>query len=143
MQVPGDYKLITHGKTISPEVSTSVLTRLEPEREGQRRRGRTLVVVATTATSRFVLDGSTYRGVFTTEWDDDHGAWVSAFSALSRDGIAVWGSHTIVAKDPPRLVPLRDLFAQYGETFTFTLPGTPLEPRGTSTATRLPADRRG
>ena len=119
--VPGDYKLIAHGKTISPEVSTSVLVRLHPSGK-----------VSGAASGRWwlsrdgaftvVLDGSTYRGVFTTQWDDDHGAWVYAFSALSRDGVAVWGSQTIVAKEPPRVVPLQDLFAQYDETFSFRVP---------------------
>ena len=119
--VPGDYKLITHGKTITPEVSTSVLVRLHPSgKVSGAASGRWWL--SRDGAFTIVLDGSTYHGVFTTEWDDDHGAWVYTFSALSRDGVSVWGSQTIVAKEPPRVVPLRDLFAQYNETFTFRLP---------------------
>ena len=131
MRSRGDYKLITHGKTISPEVSTSA------PRQGSTRAGRSAGPrpavgvlsrdshpwsLSHDAAFTILLDGLTYHGVFTTEWDDDHGAWVYAFSALSRDGVAVWGSQTIVPKNPPRVVPLRDLFAQYNKTFTFDLP---------------------
>jgi beta-xylosidase len=119
--VPGDYKLVTHAKTITPAVSTSVLVRLHSSGK-----------VSGAASGRWwlsrdgaftvELNGSVHHGVFTTEWDDDHGAWVHAFSALSRDGVAVWGSQTVVAKEPPRILPLRDLSAQYNETFSFRLP---------------------
>jgi hypothetical protein len=51
---------------------------------------------------RIVLGGVTYRGVFSTQWDDDNGAWVRAFSAISDDGVAVWGSQPVVSRHPPR-----------------------------------------
>ena len=65
-----------------------------------------------------MLDGVTYEGVFSTQWDDDNGAWVHAFSAISVDGVAAWGSQTVVSDRPPRPVRLRGRQPLYGETFT-------------------------
>jgi beta-xylosidase len=123
--VPGDYKLINHGKAISPAVRTSVVIGLEPNG-----------AVTGAATGSWdlshagdftvVLDGVTYRGVFTNEWDDDHGAWVSSFSAISSDGVAVWGSQTVVAKHPPRTVALPAREPLYAQTFSIAMP----EPQG-------------
>lgn len=122
--VPGDYKLINHGKAISPAVNESQLVTLRPNGT---------ITGAVSGTWRFfaggnlelTLAGVTYCGVVSTEWDHDHGAWVHAFSALSRDGVAVWGSKLVV--DPhPRVERLRDRQALHGHTFALPLP----EPRG-------------
>lgn len=124
-EVPGEYKLINHGKGISPAMNASVVVRLE--RDGR---------VTGPVTGRWslghrdgfeiVLGDVAYRGVASTEWDDENGAWVQAFSAISPDGVAVWGSHTVVSRRAPRIVPLSPRAPLYGETFTRTLP----EPHG-------------
>lgn len=124
----GDYKLINHGKAISAAVNTSSLITLKPN--------RTVTGAATgywQLSGRhdltLTLDGQTYRGVFSREWDDDHGAWVYAFSALSSDGVAVWGSKTVISRTPPRTIPLRDRVAYYGETYTARTPEPNRDPR--------------
>jgi arabinan endo-1,5-alpha-L-arabinosidase len=124
-QVPGEYKMINHGKAISPALRTSAVITLAADGE-----------VTGAATGRWEvshrgdftvdLDGVTYRGAVATEWDDDHGAWVYAFTALSGDGVAVWGSQTVVAKHPPREVALPARAPLYGQTFTLAMP----EPHG-------------
>jgi beta-xylosidase len=119
-QVPGEYKFINHGKAISPTVNTSAVITLQPN--GQ-------VTGAATGTWTFshdnhltlVLSGTTYRGVFSTQWDFDNGTWVYSFSALSRAGVAVWGSQVVVAKHGPRTVPVEDQEALYGDTFELAL----------------------
>jgi hypothetical protein len=123
-QVPGAYKVINHGKAISPAVNRSTLITLQPEG---------IVTGTTTGTWEFtrdnditlVLDGIRYRGVFSTQWNEDIGAWVYAFSALSPDGVSLWGSKTVVPKHAPRTVLLNEFEALYGRTFNTNMP-TPL-----------------
>jgi len=126
-QVPGDYKVIRHDKIISGQIRNSQLMTFEPD-------GR--ITGAGTGTWRFrhdndltiALDGETYRGIFSTQWDDENGTWVHAFSALSEDGVSLWGSRTVVSKHGARIVPLSPQEAVYGETFTFELPAPPGNP---------------
>lgn len=123
--VVGDYKLINHGKAITPVVQTSTLITLQPNGtisgavagawNFERDNDLTLTV-----------NGVTYQGVFSTQWDDDQGAWVYAFSALSGDGVALWGSHVVTSQQAAREVVLPDRLALYGETNTFSVP----EPQG-------------
>lgn len=124
-QVPGTYKVINHGKAISPSTNTSEVITLDPNGT---------ITGAGTGSWKFrhdndlrvVLDGIVYRGVFSTQWDDDQGAWVDAFSALSDDGVALWGSQTVTSKHGPRAVNLPDVAPLYGETFELDMP----RPRG-------------
>jgi len=119
--VPGAYKLIRHDKVISPAMRTSVLVTLEPDGD-----------VSGGATGRWKLrrDNAltlelgevTYEGIVSTQWDDDNGAWVRAFSAISLDGVSVWGSQTVVSDRPPRQVRLRGREPLYGEPFTLAMP---------------------
>lgn len=120
-QVPGDYKVIRHDKIISGQIRNSQLMTFEPD-------GR--IAGAGTGTWRFrhdndvtiVLDGETYRGIFSTQWDDENGTRVHAFSAISEDGVSLWGSRTVVSKHGAQIVPLSPQEAVYGETFVFELP---------------------
>lgn len=90
-QVPGDYKLINHGKDITATVKTSVVITLKSDGT---------ISGAATGTwqlsgdhyATLTLGGATYKGVFVEVWDDDNQVWVLAFTALSADGVAVWGS---------------------------------------------------
>lgn len=124
-QVAGDYKVINHGKDITPDVKRSTLVTLEHDRriggdgEGDwsLSGGKDLVIQ---------LGGVRYQGVFSTQWDDDQGAWVHAFSALSDDGVALWGSRVIDSRRPPRSIALPAVQPPYGEDFVTTVP----EPHG-------------
>ncbi|HEX2855208.1 MAG TPA: glycoside hydrolase family 43 C-terminal domain-containing protein [Opitutaceae bacterium] len=90
-QVAGDWKLINHGKAISGTVNNSVAISLNADSS---------VTGAATGTwelsggryATLTLGGTTYRGVFVRQWDDDNLVWVLTFSALSNNGVAVWGS---------------------------------------------------
>ncbi len=89
--IPGDYKIIRHGKDITAAVKTSTVVTLHAD--------GTLAGGATgnwglqdDAYATLVLGGVTHRGVFSREWDEDHQTWVLAFSVLDPAGQAVWGS---------------------------------------------------
>jgi arabinan endo-1,5-alpha-L-arabinosidase len=120
-EVPGQYKLLNHGKAISPAMNTSVLVTLERDGEvSGPASGRWSL--GHRGDFRIVLGDVTYHGVFSTQWDDDNGAWVRAFSALSEDGVAVWGSQPVLSRHPPRRVTLRARSPLYGMLFTLALP---------------------
>lgn len=89
--VVGTYKYINHGKAISAEIRTSQYIRLEQngritgavsgtwERNGQNR-------------AVITVDGTRYTGVFTRQWEPESQRYVMTFSALSKHGVAIWGS---------------------------------------------------
>jgi beta-xylosidase len=90
-QIPGDFKLINHGKDITATVKTSTIITLNTDGS----------VTGTTTGSwllssdhyaTLTLAGTSYHGVFSRQWDDDNQMWVLTFSALSVNGVAVWGS---------------------------------------------------
>jgi beta-xylosidase len=119
--VRGDYKLITHSKAITAAVNPSVNVTLEANHT---------VSGAVTGSwwwspgnrLTLTLGGTTYRGVFDVEWDDDNGAWVHAFTAVAGNGVAIWGSKTVVSNHPADTITLPDRAALYGETFTLAMP---------------------
>ncbi|WP_156762072.1 LamG-like jellyroll fold domain-containing protein [Microbacterium karelineae] len=94
----GEYRMIVHDKAISPEVRT-------PESVTLERNGRVTGALEgrwrLTAGSHLTLsvDGETYSGVVSREWDPVSAAWVDSFSAVSAAGEPIWGS---------ALEPLRD-----------------------------------
>jgi hypothetical protein len=126
--VPGDYKLINHGKDITPVVKTSTLITLQPDG-----------TIAGTATGiwrlnhhnnlTITLNNTTYNGVFSTQWDDDQGAWVYAFSALSSDGASIWGSHTVTSDHPAHTIALPNRLALFGSINTFAIPEPGHDPK--------------
>ncbi len=89
--VPGDYKWISHGKDIAAGAKTSSVITLQADGT---------ITGAVTGTWQLSGDyyitlalwGVIYRGVVVRLWDDDQRVWVQAFSALSDDGTAWWGS---------------------------------------------------
>jgi len=90
-RIPGTYKLINHGKDITATVKTSALIKLTADHE---------ITGAVTGTwslsghhnATLKLGSTTYRGVFVRQWDDDNQRWVQAFTVLSANGTAAWGS---------------------------------------------------
>ena len=90
-RIPGTYKLINHGKDITATVKTSSLITLTSDHK---------ITGAATGTwslsghhnATLKLGSTTYRGVFVRQWDDDNQRWVQAFTVLSANGIAAWGS---------------------------------------------------
>ena len=100
--IVGNYKLINHGKDITATVKTSSVITLNIDGS---------VTGAVTGTwqlsgdhnATLVLGGTTYRGVFSRQWDEDNQIWVLTFSALSGGGVAVWGSKVAIDTTPGAL----------------------------------------
>ncbi len=98
-EVTGVYQYINHGKSISAAVNESVLIELEPGGviagavEGEWKMTGDYTVDLT-------VDGRVYHGVFLEQWDDGLKEYVMTFSALSEEGVAVWGSRIQQADNP-------------------------------------------
>lgn len=43
--------------------------------------------------AKLTIEGSEYSGVFLREWNEAAASEVMTFTALSAEGVAVWGSH--------------------------------------------------
>jgi arabinan endo-1,5-alpha-L-arabinosidase len=97
-EMVGTYKYINHGKAISAEINRSAYIRLEQdgtisgavsgswERDGHN--GAVLSV-----------GGQVYKGVFTHQWEPESQRFVMTFSALSQQGVAIWGSQIAELSD--------------------------------------------
>ncbi|HET8970440.1 MAG TPA: LamG-like jellyroll fold domain-containing protein, partial [Candidatus Nanopelagicales bacterium] len=99
----GTYGLIDHGpKTISADIHQARTITLRPDGRitgavtgrwhgvGKGKDGQSSAVL--------VVDGVRYEAVFDTGWDPDARRWVTTFSGLSDDGVALWGAQrTLVA----------------------------------------------
>lgn len=98
-QVPGSYKLVNHGKDITGAVKQSMLVTLA---------ANGTISGASTGTwqvsgdhyATIAVDGTTYKGVFAQQWDDDKKRWVLTFSALSTSGVSIWGSKVAIDAAP-------------------------------------------
>lgn len=91
-QVTGEYKFVNHGKDITANIVESVVINLNDDGsisgsvDGEwKKTGDSSV--------ELVIDGTTYKGVFLYQWDEGTSSNVMTFSALSEEGISVWGSH--------------------------------------------------
>lgn len=89
--IVGDYKYINHGKDISGIVKESQVITLRDDGIISGAINGTWELTADYH-CELKLDDHTYKGVFIRQWDDDNACWVMAFTALSQDGTAVWGS---------------------------------------------------
>ncbi|MDQ6419601.1 LamG-like jellyroll fold domain-containing protein [Paenibacillus sp. LHD-117] len=89
--VVGDYKLINHGKLNSADIENSKFVTLNSN--------HTITGDATGSwkrtahnTAEITLDGATYKGVFVRGWDPVSESYVMTFTALSGEGVSIWGS---------------------------------------------------
>jgi arabinan endo-1,5-alpha-L-arabinosidase len=92
--IAGKYKYINHGKAISAEIKEPVSIHLNKDGkisgklEGTwKKSGHNL--------AELTVDGIKYKGVFVREWDSVTGKYVMTFSALSKEGVAIWGSRIV------------------------------------------------
>lgn len=89
-EVVGDYLYVNHGKDISSQRKEAVEIALNEDGT---------ISGAVTGTwklksdyfAELTIDGSLYKGVFVRQWDPSAASHVMTFSALSEEGIAVWG----------------------------------------------------
>ena len=89
-EVVADYLFVNHGKDIASLRKTAVEIALNEDGT---------VTGEATGTwqlkggylAELTIDGSLYKGVFVRQWDPSAAAWVMTFSALSENGVSVWG----------------------------------------------------
>ncbi|MFW5856122.1 MAG: glycoside hydrolase family 43 protein, partial [Bacillota bacterium] len=89
-EIAGSYQLINHGKEISSNINSSITIELSSDGNiagdasgNWSRNGNDI---------ELTIDGTTYNGILTHNWDDGLQNWVITFSALSQDGVTIWGS---------------------------------------------------
>ncbi len=91
-QFIGEYKYVNHGKDISADIKPSTLLSLN--KDGTISGSASGSWKSTGAsTIDLTIDGSLYHGAFLRQWNEGTLSYVMTFSALSKEGIAVWGSH--------------------------------------------------
>ncbi|WP_400245873.1 glycoside hydrolase family 43 C-terminal domain-containing protein [Niallia sp. JL1B1071] len=88
----GDYKYINHGKEITGNLTESQWIKLNADKT---------VSGAVTGTWKLYdnyrveveIEGQIFDGVFIRQYDPTSAKWVMTFSAMSGDGVVIWGSH--------------------------------------------------
>jgi arabinan endo-1,5-alpha-L-arabinosidase len=89
-QVAGAYQYVNHGKAISAAIAESQPIRLEQDGAiagavsgAWERVGENGVTIT--------IDGARYSGVFVRQWEPEAQAYALMFTALSQQGVAIWG----------------------------------------------------
>jgi len=87
----GQYQFINHGKTYSGDITESVY--IELTKNGKITGDLSGTWKKTSHNEAEIkIDGSTYNGVFIRQWDETSESYVMAFTAMSNDGVTIWGS---------------------------------------------------
>lgn len=89
-EVVGDYLYVNHGKDISSQRKTAVEIALNADRTITGEVSGTWQLKGDYF-AELTIDGSVYKGVFVRQWDPAALAHVMTFTALSDEGVAVWG----------------------------------------------------
>lgn len=94
----GEYKFINQGKEYSAAIHKSVFIRLN---EDNTITGDVSGTWKKTSHNQaeITVDGSTYNGVFVRQWDPTSERYVLSFTALSNEGISIWGSKQLDKSD--------------------------------------------
>lgn len=89
--VVGQYKYVNHGKAISANITRSQEIRFE---QSGRITGAVSGIWERVDDTRVTItvDGNQYKGVFVRQWDPESQDYTMTFSALSQQGVAIWGS---------------------------------------------------
>jgi len=96
--IPGTWKLINHGKLNNTAVSVSGAFqftdngRIKSFKTEMSSAEGTWSLGSDGKIANIVINGILYKGVFLRCYDEDQKQWVQAFTALSDDGIALWGA---------------------------------------------------
>lgn len=87
----GAYKFINHGKDTSGNIKKSVLIHLN---KNNTISGDVTGTWKKTSHNQaeITVDGNTYNGVFVRQWNPTSERYVMTFTAVSKEGVSVWGS---------------------------------------------------
>lgn len=89
-KVVGDYQFVNHGLGYSGEVPTSVHLTLNKDHTISGSITGTWKLNGSYG-AELTLEGVTYHGVFVKGWDENQGRETMTFTAISREGTAIWG----------------------------------------------------
>ncbi|OAS86937.1 LamG-like jellyroll fold domain-containing protein [Metabacillus litoralis] len=94
----GEYKFINQGKDTSANIHKSVFIRLNKDNtvtgdvEGTWKK-------TSHNQAEITVDGDTYDGVFVRQWDPTSERYVMTFTAVSKEGVSIWGSKVLNKTD--------------------------------------------
>ncbi|TYP70822.1 glycoside hydrolase family 43 protein [Paenibacillus methanolicus] len=92
--IAGEYKFVNHNKDITADIQQSTIITLAED-------GAVAGSVSGTwelsddHTATITIDGTTYKGVFLRQYDETGERQTMTFSAMSGEGITIWGSRII------------------------------------------------
>ena len=91
-EVIGKYKYVNHNKDITADIVQSEIIELKSNGKikGAVKGKWTL---SDDHTVELTIGGDTYKGVFLRVWDEGTESNVMTFTATSKEGISIWGSH--------------------------------------------------
>jgi arabinan endo-1,5-alpha-L-arabinosidase len=93
-QLSGDWKILSHGRDINTTVAGHTSQNYVFNENGAITGAGTgtWVLKSDKKTAHINVGGKLYKGVFLRCYDEYHAIWVYAFTAMSSDGIALWGA---------------------------------------------------
>ena len=97
--VSGDYLLVNHGKDISAAVKLSQAITLQADGRVSGALSGSWALVGSHQVELNLGGGKPFKGVFLNQWNEAAQAYAMTFSALSADGVAVFGSRLLKRND--------------------------------------------
>lgn len=91
-EIAGEYKYVNHGKDITADVKQASLIALGKDGSISGSVSGTWKSTGD-LTLELSIDGMLYKGSLLRQWNEGTLSYVMTFSALSLEGIAIWGSH--------------------------------------------------
>ncbi|MGM0878050.1 MAG: LamG-like jellyroll fold domain-containing protein [Bacillota bacterium] len=95
----GEYKFINHGKDYSAKINKSVFIRLNNKDNTISGDVNGTWNKTSHNQAEITVDGVAYDGVFVRQWDPTSERYVMTFSAVSKEGVSVWGSKLLDKTD--------------------------------------------
>lgn len=92
--IVGEYKFVNHGREITGDITNSVFVTLNKDNTVS---GDVTGTWKKTGHNKaeLTIDGKTYDGVFLRQYDTSSELTVMTFTAMSNEGVAVWGTKTL------------------------------------------------
>ncbi|MBC2606726.1 glycoside hydrolase family 43 protein [Pelagicoccus albus] len=124
--VSGSYKVINHGKDVTREAIPKYATVIGLAESGGLSGASGSWELVDGQNIRITMDDVLYKGVVCEQWDNENSMWVMGFTAVSPDGVAIWGSEVAIADrtgdlDPPVLAQIDDTALAMGESLDLVL----------------------
>jgi arabinan endo-1,5-alpha-L-arabinosidase len=96
-QLSGTWKILSHGRDNNTTIAEHTSMEYAFNEDGSISGAGTGIweLGSDRKTAYITIDGVLYKGVFLRCYDEFHAAWVNAFTALSPQGIAIWGASKV------------------------------------------------